>query len=166
MSTVARQPEPITRAGYERLRAELETLMTIKRREVAEDLREAREDGGGPGENLAVVVALDDQAAVERRIDELSSALASARIADPPADGVAGIGRRVRIRVGGSATPIDYDLVGAIEADAARGRLSVESPIGEALVGRRAGDTVEVETPGGLRAVEIVAVGDMAIDPG
>jgi transcription elongation factor GreA len=159
MSTVARQPEPITREGYERLRVELETLVKIKRREVAEDLRDARGDGGEPGENVAVAVALDDQATLERRIDELEAALAFVQIADPPADGVAGIGQRVRIRLGAAREAIDYDLVGAIEADPAGRRISIESPIGQALVGRRAGETVEVETPGGLRAVEIVAVG-------
>jgi transcription elongation factor GreA len=159
MSTVARRPEPITREGYERLHAELEMLVTIKRRQIADDLREAREDGREPGENLAVAVALDDHAALERRIDELAAALSAVEIAEPPADGVAGIGQRVTIRVGDRGRPVVYRLVGAIEADPGTRRLSVDSPIGRALVGRRAGETVRVETPGGLRTVEVVAVG-------
>jgi transcription elongation factor GreA len=159
MSTAAHQPEQITREGYERLRAELEQLVTIKRRQLADDLREARDDGTEPGENRPVAEALDDHAALERRIDELEAALAFARIAEPPEEGVAGIGQRVSIRLAQGRAPIDYHLVGAIEADPAARRISVESPIGRALVGRRTGESVEVETPGGMRVVEIVAVG-------
>jgi transcription elongation factor GreA len=119
----------------------------------------AKEDGGEPGENLAVAVALDEQASLERRIDELEATLALARIADQPVDGVAGIGQRVHIRILPDATPIEYHLVGAAEADPASGRISIDSPVGQALVGHRAGDTVSVETPGGARTVEIIAVG-------
>ena len=160
MSTAAHQAEPITREGYERLRAELEELVTIKRRQIADDLREAREDGTEPGENRPVAEALDDHAALERRIDEHESALAVARIGDPPADGVAGIGQPVSIRLAPGAAPVHYHLVGPIEADPATRRISIESPIGQALIGHSAGDTVEVETPGGVRVVEIVSVGD------
>jgi transcription elongation factor GreA len=159
MSTVARQPEPITREGYDRLRAELEQLVTIRRREVADHLRTAREDGAEPGENVGVAAALDDHAALERRIDELEAALSYTRIAEPPVDGVAGIGQRVTVRLAAGARPVEFDLVGPIEADPDTRRISVESPIGQALVGRRAGDVVEAETPGGRRLVEIVAVG-------
>jgi transcription elongation factor GreA len=159
MSTVARQPEPITREGYERLRTELEHLVTIKRRQVADDLREARDDGTEPGENRPVAEALDDHAALERRIAELEAALAFARIVEPSPAGVAGIGQRVSIRLAPGAAPLDYHLVGPIEADPAERRISVETPMGQALVGGRAGDAVQVETPGGVRVVEIVAVG-------
>lgn len=158
MSTVAHQPEEITREGYERLRAELDQLVTIKRRQIADDLREARDDGTEPGENRPVAEALDDHAALERRIDELEAALAFARIADPPEDGVAGIGQLVSIRLAQGKPPTTYHLVGAVEADPAARRISVASPIGQALLARRAGESVEVETPGGTRVVEIVAV--------
>ena len=159
MSTVVHQSEQITREGYDRLRVELEQLVTIKRRQIAEDLREARDDGTEPGENRPVAEALDDHAALERRIDELQAALAFARIAEPPEHGVAGIGQRVSIRLAPGKAPTDYDLVGAIEADPGARRISVESPIGQALVGRRTGESVEVATPGGTRVIEIVAVG-------
>jgi transcription elongation factor GreA len=72
---------------------------------------------------------------------------------------VAGIGRRVTIRLADVDQPLEYDLVGAAEFDAARGRISVDSPIGAALVGTRAGDAVEVETPRGERTVHVLAVG-------
>lgn len=138
MATVVPQPELITPEGHTRLSIELERLEAMRRREVADWLGEG--------------------AAVERRIDELRAMLAVARIADPPEPGVAGIGRRVRLRFASKAAPVAYDLVGAMEADPAVRRVSIGSPVGEALVGRRAGDVVDVETPGGIRTVEVVAV--------
>jgi transcription elongation factor GreA len=159
MSTLAHQPVPMTREGFDRLRAELKHLVTAKRREVADWLRVARDDGGEPGENLDVAAALYEQAMLERRIDELEATLALARIPDPPAEGIAGIGQRVQIRLRPGAEPSEYHLVGAAEAEPTKGRISVDSPIGRALQGRRAGDTVDVDTPGGARTVEIVAVG-------
>ena len=137
MSTAAYQPEPITRDGYERLSAELEQLLAVKRRQLADDLPEA----------------------VEHRIEELQTALGYARIVDPPVDDIACIGQRLSIRLAPGATPLEYHLVGPIEADAAARRISIDSPIGQALMGHGAGDEVEVETPGGVRVVEIVAVG-------
>ena len=137
MSTVAHQPVPITREGFARLQAELEQLVSARRR----------------------AVDLDDQAALERRVYELEATIALARIAEPPADGVAGIGQRVEIRLRPGAAPVEYHLVGAPEADPAAGRVSVVSPVGQALVGHRSGDRVTVDTPGGPRVVEIVAVG-------
>jgi transcription elongation factor GreA len=160
MSIVAREPEPMTRDGYERLRAELDELVTIRRPQVADELRTAREEGAEASENSVMAAVLADRAGIERRIEELEAALAFARIAEPPPAGVAGIGRHVRIRVAPADHVLGYVLVGAVEADAATGRISIESPIGEALMGRRAGETVEVQTPGGLRTVEIVAVED------
>ena len=76
---------------------------------------------------------------------------------EPALDGTIGIGAYVRLRTSGGTT-IDYQLVGAAESDPSRGRISVESPVGEALLGRVAGDVVEAEAPGGLRRFEIVAV--------
>jgi transcription elongation factor GreA len=140
MATVARQPEPITREGFERLRAELDRLHVVRRREAAEDL--------------------DDQAALERRIEELEASLSFVRIVDPPPGGVVDVGQRVRLRLARGATPVEYELVGPIESDPSERRISVGSPIGQALVGRRAGDVVQVETPTGQRTVEIVSVGD------
>ena len=160
MPTVVHQPVPITREGLDRLQAELEHLVTVKRREVAAWLRGAREDGGEPGENLDVAAALDEQAALERRIDELEATLALARVAEPPPTGVAGIGRRVEICLEPGGTVIGYHLVGAVEADPAAGRISIDSPVGRAVAGHRPGDVVQVQTPGGARSIEIVAVGD------
>jgi len=158
MSTVARQQELITREGYERLTAELDRLMTIQRRRLADDLRDARDDGSEPGENAGLAGLLDDQAALERRIEELQTTLQLVTVADPPKLGVAGIGQPITIRIGGGG-PRNCQLVGPVEADPATGGISIASPIGQALVGKRAGDVVEVVTPGGIRVVELISVG-------
>jgi transcription elongation factor GreA len=158
MSIAARQPTLITREGHARLSAELGRLVTVGRRQAAERLRVAR-DTAEQNETGGVAEVLDAHAALEQRIGELQMALSSARIADPPSDGVAGIGQRVTLRFGEGTSPVEYHLVGAIEADPGTRRVSVDSPIGRALLGHRAGETVEVETPGGNRTVEIVAVG-------
>jgi transcription elongation factor GreA len=158
MAISIHQPAPITREGLERLHAELDELRTVKRRELAEWVREARADGGEPGENADVAAALEAQAALERRIDELRATLALVHVAEAPVDGVAGIGRRVRVEISGRTAPVEFDLVGAAESDPSRGLISVASPMGLALAGHRAGDVVDVEAPGGSRAVRIVAV--------
>jgi transcription elongation factor GreA len=158
MSVAVHQPTPITRDGFARLRAELDELVTVKRRELAAWVRQAREDGGEPSENTDVAAALEAQAALQHRIDELRATLAFVRVADPPVDGVAGIGRRVRVEIAGRPDPVEFELVGAAESDPSRGLISVASPMGSALAGHRAGDVVEVEAPGGSRAVRIAAV--------
>ncbi len=159
MSIAIGGPDVITPEGYQRLTAELEHLKTVSRREVAGALRHVRENGGQRGENTAVADALEDAAALERRIEELSAVLARSQIAAPPPAGVVGIGQRVRVRLAPGATPMSCQLVGAAEFEPAAGRISVESPVGQALVGRRVGDRVEVETPGGDRTIEVLDVG-------
>ena len=159
MSIAIARPDVITPEGHQRLTAELDQLKTVSRREVADALRHAREDGGQPGESTVVADALDHAAALERRIEELSAVLARSQIAAQPPAGVIGIGQRVRVRLAPGATPMSCQLVGAPECDPAAGRISVESPVGQALVGRRVGDHVEVETPGGDRTIEILDVG-------
>jgi transcription elongation factor GreA len=151
----------ITRGGYERLQAELDELVTVRRGEVARWLREAREDGGDPGENGDLGDALDEQALLERRIAELRHRLAVARVVDRADDGTAGIGSYVRLRTTAGHV-LDYQLVGAHEGDPARRLLSVESPVGQALLGRSAGDAVDVQTPGGTRRFELLAVDSSA----
>jgi transcription elongation factor GreA len=162
MSAVTSRTGVITLEGYNRLVAELEELRTTRRREVADALREAREDGGEPGENTAIAAALDAGAALERRIEELGGVLATSHIAEPPPPGEVGIGTEVTLRMAPGAKPVGLRVVGAIECDPSAGQISVESPVGRMLLGRQAGDLVDVETPGGTRTVEILAVGDDA----
>lgn len=149
----------ITPEGYAQLCEELELLSGAGRRELAERLHAAREDGGSLDDNPELAAALEDQERLERRIAMLETHLALARQIDgAPSDGLAAVGARVCVRELDSGDELVLDLVGAIEADAARGRFSVVSPVGRALVGQGAGAIVEVDAPGGRRRLEILTV--------
>jgi transcription elongation factor GreA len=148
----------ITQDGYDRLRSELLTLSTTMRREMAQRLRDARGAGANAGDNGDLLDALDDSAWLEQRIGELKGRLANARVAAPAApDGIAAIGTRVGVRTSDGEV-LHYELVGAGEADPARWRISISSPVGEAIAGRRAGDQVDIETPRRRVRVELVSV--------
>ncbi|HEX2085419.1 MAG TPA: transcription elongation factor GreA [Solirubrobacteraceae bacterium] len=146
----------ITRAGYERLQAELDQLVEVERPLIAQWLRDARDDGGEPGENADVAGALEERASLEKRINDLRRRLATARIVEPVEDGTVGIGAYVRLRAG--SRELDYQLVGAAEGDPTQHRLSIDSPVGQALAGHAAGDVVTVDAPSGRRTFEILAV--------
>lgn len=143
MSTVPRHAELVSREGYERLRAEVERLERQGEPEPEPDIEVGEVDGS---------------ALRRRRLADLKTMLAQAHVVDPPSGDVAGIGRVVRFRVGVGGKPIERRLVGPLEAWLFDDGLSVESPIGEALDGRRPGDVVDVDTPGGRRPVELIAV--------
>ncbi|MGB3307599.1 MAG: transcription elongation factor GreA [Thermomicrobiales bacterium] len=149
----------VTREGYERLTAELKELIEEKRPQIIEAVAEARSHGD-LRENAAYDAARQDQAMIEKRIQELEGMLRNVSIleADHSADG-SGV-----IRVG-SVVTVDFDgedeeytIVGAIEAKPSEGKISNESPIGRALMGRKAGDRAVVETPGGRTSLTIKAV--------
>jgi transcription elongation factor GreA len=147
----------VTAEGYERLRRELETLRGEGRRTMGERLREARADGHLE-DNPALFDLLEEQAQFERRIATLEARLAAARVAEPNGDGSAGIGSSVRLRDLETSELFEYELVGAIEGNAARGRVSVEAPVGRALLGAAAGDIVRVACPRGELRLEVVDV--------
>ena len=157
MSVSLDRSDLVSREGYQRLQAELQQLVTMGRAEIASRLRDAREDGGEPGENVELGEALREQALLERQIGELERRLASARIVAPAGDGTAGVGTVVRLRGARGDTSV-YELVGALEADPTQRRISVDSPVGQALLGRAAGDVVEVEAPKGRCRFEILSV--------
>ena len=147
----------VTAAGYERLRAELELLITKERGELTEHLRQVR-TSGDLADNTAVYEALEEQAQLEQRIAILETQLAAAEIVVPADDGTASLGTRVRIREVGGGDEVAYELVGTIDADPASGRLSVEAPVGRALVGESAGAVVDVQTPRGRARFELLSV--------
>lgn len=162
-SVVVAQPDDqellITPEGYAHLRQELELLSGVRRRELAERMQAAREDGSDLGDNPDLASALEEQERLERRVAMLETQLALARQVDgAPTDGLAAIGTRVLVRELDDGGELVLDLVGMIEADAARGRFSVVSPVGRALVGKGAREIVEVDAPGGRRRLEILAV--------
>jgi transcription elongation factor GreA len=151
----------ISAAGYERLCGELETLRTEARQMITERLREAREDGDLE-DNPTLADLLEEQAQLEQRISLLEARVHAAEIVVPEDDGRAGIGTVVRIRDLEAGSEHEYELVGPLESDVGSGRVSVEAPVGRALVGRLAGDRLEVETPRGVLALEVLAVWPVA----
>lgn len=146
----------ITADGYERLRTELETLRTVRRTALTEQLREAREDSDP--DNPMLFELLEEQAQLEGRIGLLEAQVAGAQVARPVGNGAAAIGSGVRVRDSDTGDIAEYYLVGAIESDVGNGRISAGAPVGRALLGGTAGDVVVVETPRGQKRLEILAV--------
>src|SRR6478736_2308762 len=123
----------LTRAGFEKLKEQIDELETVKRREVADRIREAREFGD-ISENSEYDDAKNEQALLEHRIARLKEQLRSARVIDT------------------------YEIVGSAEADPANSRLSNESPVGRALLGHKKGETVEVAVPAGAIRLKIMDI--------
>jgi transcription elongation factor GreA len=149
----------LTKEGFQKLQDELEHLRTTKRQEVAARLHEAME-GGELIENAEYEAAKNEQAFVEGRIQELEALLASARIIEEnhrDKNGAVQVGSKVTIKEDGYDSET-YSIVGAAEANPREGKISNESPIGKAIIGHHAGETVQVETPDGTYKVRIVKV--------
>jgi transcription elongation factor GreA len=148
----------LTREGFERLQKELDYLRTEKRIEVAERLREALEDGELI-ENAELEAAKNEQSFVEGRIKELEILLSNAHLIEETnhTDSIQ-VGSKVKVQEEGY-DPEEYVIVGAAEADPRLGRISNESPLGKALLNKKAGDKVKVEAPGGEFEIEILSIG-------
>ena len=147
----------VTAEGYHRLCSALETLRTEGRRAMSERLREARADGHLE-DHPALFDLLVEQAHLERRIATLEARLAAARIAEPNGDGSAGIGSSVQLRDLETSELSEYEVVGTIEGNAGQGRVSVDAPVGRALLGAAAGDIVTVACPRGELRFEVISV--------
>lgn len=147
----------LTREGYNRLQDELEYLRTVRRQEVAERLHEALEGGDlGVDPDAEYEAAKNEQAFLEGRIKELEMLLSNARIVDAPqSNEMVVVGSKVTIVENGSE-PEEYVIVGAAEANPREGRISNESPLGKALIGKRVGDIAKVEAPQGAFSVKVV----------
>ncbi len=148
---------PVTKEGLERLRAELEELKSVKMPQITEAVAEARSHGV-LRENAAYDAARHDQMMTQRRIDELEAMLRNSVVIDDAQirAGVVGLGSRVTVDFDGDQET--YTIVGAIEAKPTAGMISNESPIGQALIGKRVGQTAQVSTPGGLTPIKILRV--------
>ncbi len=140
----------LTPEGYETLKNELETLRVDGRRHIAERIRVAREFGE-IAENAEYDDAKNEQAMLEHKIAQLEERLARARVIDPDEidTSVVSIGSFVRLRDVDAKQTVEYHIVGSAEANPAEHRLSNESPVGKAIMGRKKGETVEVTTPRG-----------------
>lgn len=147
--------EPITAEGLRKLEAELEELQTTARRAIAERIRAARELGDLK-ENAEYHIAKEDQALLETKILRLRRRLSAAVIVEPDADGAElSFGRTAEVFDETAGATHTWTIVGAAEASIAEGKLSSESPVAKALLGRAVGDSVSVETPGGVRTYRI-----------
>ncbi len=149
----------LTRQGYERLKQEIEHLSTTKRREIADRIRVAREFGD-INENAEYDDAKNEQAMLEHRIAQLEERLRAARLieeSDVTSD-VVSIGSRVRLRDIDAGETVEYHIVGSAEANPAEHRLSNESPVGKAIIGRKKGEVVEVAAPRGSLKYKILDI--------
>jgi transcription elongation factor GreA len=140
----------LTPEGLEKLKGEIEYLSTDKRREVAERIKEAREFGD-ISENSEYDDAKNEQAMLEARIAQLEDKLRAASVIDASelTSDVVRVGSVVSVSDEDKGRSLDYTIVGSTEADPRQNRLSNESPVGKALVGRKKGDVVSVQLPNG-----------------
>ena len=148
----------LTPDGMSKLQKELDTLITVRRREVAEELKRASEIGGTV-DNAEYDEAKRDQSTVEGRIMDLETALRNAVIIPDhttPSETVI-LGSLVDLKDSAGKT-MKYTIVGSIEADPAHGRISNESPVGQALLGKRVGEDVEVRAPAGVQKLTIAKI--------
>jgi transcription elongation factor GreA len=153
------QETAITREGYERLSAELALLTGDGRRRMAERLKNAAGAAANRTEDPEYLGAREDQELLERQIALLQERLLSAEVVDPQlGNGRVDIGERVRLRNLESGERLEVQLVGPLEADASAGRISVRSPLGRAILGRRRGHVADVDAPRGLLQFKILAV--------
>lgn len=145
----------LTNEGKKELEAELESLKA-RRGEIADKIAEAR-DYGDLSENAEYDAAREEQGLVESRIAEIEDILQNAELIKSTKKSIIGLGSKVELK-NGSKT-IVYHVVGPVEADPVEGRISNESPIGQALMGKKVGDKATVSTPKGEINYSIVAVG-------
>ena len=140
----------LTAEGYQNLKQELDVLRSDKRREVADRIRVAREFGE-IAENAEYDDAKNEQAMLEHKIAQLEERLLNARVIDTSDvdTSVVSIGSVVRLRDVDAKKTVEYYIVGSAEANPAEHKLSNESPVGRAILGRKKGETVEVTTPRG-----------------
>jgi transcription elongation factor GreA len=149
----------LTQAGFEKLKATIDELETVKRREVAERIKSAREFGD-ISENSEYDDAKNEQALLESRIAKLKEQLRSARVIDTsdiPKD-VVSIGSKVKVKYVDDGETDEYEIVGSAEADPGTRRLSNESPVGRAVLGHKKGDVVEVAAPAGPIKLQIMSI--------
>jgi transcription elongation factor GreA len=149
----------LTPQGYESLKEELDLLRGEKRREVADRIRVAREFGD-IAENAEYDDAKNEQAMLEHKIAQLEERLSHARVIDTGDvdTSVVSVGSVVRLRDLAAKQTVEYHIVGSAEANPAEQKLSNESPVGKAIMGRKKGETVEVAVPRGKLKFKIMGI--------
>lgn len=149
---------PLTRAGFDKIDAELKHLKTVERPSIIEAISEARAHGD-LSENAEYHSAKEKQSFIEGRIKELEGAISLADVIDPSRlSGPIKFGATVDLVDEDTQEKRSFQIVGEYEADIENGRLNIRSPLARALIGKEVGDSVEVKTPGGEKAYEILAI--------
>ena len=151
---------PLTSQGAERLREELKRLKTVDRPRIIDAIAEARAHGD-LSENAEYHAAREEQGFIEGRIKELDSSLGLAQIIDPTTLDTGGrivFGATVELFNTATEEEVTYQIVGNLESDIEKQRISVSSPIARALIGKEEGDETDVQTPGGVTTYEILSV--------
>lgn len=150
---------PITRQGYEALKKELEYLKSVERPQTIRAIEEARAHGD-LSENAEYAAAKERQAYIEGRVSDLGYKLGNADIIDThklPKDRVVFASQVVLSNID-TGEEVEYQLVGPDESDVEKGRISVSSPLGRAILGKKPGDEVVLQAPGGKRIYELVEI--------
>jgi transcription elongation factor GreA len=145
----------LTAEGIQALKDELKELTTSKREEIAERLKEAKADGD-LSENAMYDAARDEQSFVEGRISEIEHILKHAAVISNKGKGTVALGSKVHVEL--EEGTMEYVIVGSTEANPDKGFISDQSPIGKALLGKKAGDEVEVDVPSGTIVYRIKKV--------
>ena len=156
---MAEKKNILTYAGLKQYEDELHNLKVFKRQEVAQKIKEAREQGD-LSENAEYDAAKDEQRDIELRIEELEKLLKNAEVVvedEVDLDKIS-IGCKVKVYVLEFAEEMDFKIVGSTEANSLQGRISNESPVGHALLGKRVGDVVDVETQMGIVQYKVLDI--------
>ncbi|MBD5134955.1 MAG: transcription elongation factor GreA [Lachnospiraceae bacterium] len=149
----------LTYEGLKKLENELEDLKVVKRKEVAQKIKEAREQGD-LSENAEYDAAKDEQRDIELRIEELEKILKNAEVVDEDEVDLEkiNIGCKVKVYDEEFEEELEFKLVGSTEANSLEHKISNESPVGQALIGRKVGEKVEVETQAGIMTYKILDI--------
>lgn len=149
---------PLTRAGFDKLDAELKHLKSVERPAIIRAISEAR-DHGDLSENAEYHSAKEKQSFIEGRVKELEGVISLADVIDPSKlSGAIKFGAHVTLVDEDTDEEKTYQIVGEYEADIENGKLNIKSPIARALIGKEDGDSVEVRTPGGEKSYEILEI--------
>lgn len=149
----------LTKEGYDRIVAEHEELVTVRRKEIAERIKEAI-SYGDISENSEYDSAKNEQAELEERINKLENMMRKAKIIDESAmtNDRVGIGLKVKVMELGSNEVMDFAIVGSTEADPFEGKISNESLVGAALLGKMVNEVAEVQVPDGIVSYKVIDI--------
>jgi transcription elongation factor GreA len=149
---------PLTRAGFDKLDAELKHLKSVERPLIIRAISEAREHGD-LSENAEYHSAKEKQSFIEGRVKELEGVISLADVIDvAKLSGTIKFGARVTLVDEDTEEEKTYQIVGEYEADIESGKLNMKSPLSRALIGKDEGDSIEVRTPGGVRSYEVLSI--------